>query len=69
MHEYILLFQSQYYYENGDLSNTMIVVNLHYDNGSMTTGHNWHVHENPVTSDCASCGPHFNPFMVDMVSL
>ncbi|XP_053381588.1 uncharacterized protein LOC123557821 isoform X2 [Mercenaria mercenaria] len=65
---YIML--SQYIYENGDLSNTMIVVNLHNssDQTMMTTGHNWHVHENRKSSDCASCGPHYNPYMVGMGS-
>ncbi|KAL4232370.1 hypothetical protein ACF0H5_009938 [Mactra antiquata] len=62
------IHMSQYMYDNGDVSNTAIVVNLRYKNNSITTGHNWHVHERPVTSDCASTGPHYNPFMVTMGS-
>ncbi|XP_060606664.1 uncharacterized protein LOC132758969 isoform X1 [Ruditapes philippinarum] len=65
---YIML--TQYYYKNKDTSNTQIVVNLHYTNDKMkmTTGHNWHVHENRKSTDCASCGPHYNPYMVNMNS-
>lgn len=59
---------SQYVYANGDRSDTNIIVNLRYGNNTKTTGHNWHVHERPVSTDCASCGPHYNPFMVDMTS-
>lgn len=59
---------SQYVNSNGDTSNTMIEVNLHYNSDPkiMTTGHNWHVHENRKTGDCASCGDHYNPFLVNM---
>lgn len=64
---FVYISQGQYMYDNGDMGNTFIIINLKYNNNTITTGHNWHVHESPVTSDCASCGPHYNPFMVDMV--
>lgn len=61
---------SQYHYDNGDTSNTFIVVKLEYSNDTkrITTGHNWHVHVSPISTDCASCGPHYNPYMVNMDS-
>ena len=45
-----------------------IIVHLTYDNNTITTGHKWHVHDFPVTSDCMSCGGHYNPYTVNMVS-
>ncbi|XP_052772106.1 uncharacterized protein LOC128211398 isoform X2 [Mya arenaria] len=63
------VYMEQYHYDSGDRSSTFIIVELRYQNSTVTMGHNWHVHQKHVarTDDgCMSCGPHYNPFMVDM---
>lgn len=64
------IYLTQYLYSDGGLSDTGILVDLGNKDGSITTGHKWHVHEKPVgddaTSGCLSPGGHYNPFMVDV---
>nr|QDX46957.1 superoxide dismutase [Azumapecten farreri] len=61
---------TQYRYPDGGLSDTGILIDLKYaaDDNLITRGHKWHVHEKPMTGDCDSAGPHYNPFMVDMTN-
>lgn len=58
----------QYAYPDGGMSDTDVIVDLFYaQNQSQTSNdHNWHVHENQVTSDCMSTGGHYNPFQVNL---
>lgn len=58
----------QYAYPDGGMSDTDVIVDLFYaQNQSQTSNdHNWHVHENQVTSDCMSTGGHYNPFQVNV---
>ena len=50
------------------MSDMTFLIDVRHDNGTRTMGHDWHVHQNPVTAgDCMSAGPHYNPFMVDLV--
>ncbi|XP_052229101.1 uncharacterized protein LOC127843264 [Dreissena polymorpha] len=70
------VYMEQYHYPNGDKSPTLIVVELsylnstdHITNKDVTADHNWHVHESrvaPGDKTCMSCGPHYNPYKVDL---
>lgn len=56
---------------NDILGNTYIIVDIYYSDAdtSPTTGHNWHVHQNPSVEGqrCVDViGPHFNPFEVSL---
>ncbi|XP_033756043.1 uncharacterized protein LOC117338803 isoform X2 [Pecten maximus] len=64
------IIMTQYKYPDGGLSDTGILIDLKYksDNTLISRGHRWHVHEKPMTGDCNSAGPHYNPFMVDMTN-
>ena len=59
-------------YGNGILGNTYIIVDIYYteDTMSATSGHNWHVHQNPPGSQMCveDIGPHFNPFNVSLAN-
>ncbi|XP_062566582.1 uncharacterized protein LOC134228900 isoform X1 [Saccostrea cucullata] len=58
----------QYAYPGGGMSDTDVLVDLYYaqNRSKITSNHNWHVHENQVTTDCASTGGHYNPFQADL---
>ncbi|XP_069140703.1 uncharacterized protein [Argopecten irradians] len=64
------IYLTQYKYPDGGLSDTGILIDLKYkaDPTLVTRGHNWHVHEKPMTGTCNSAGPHYNPFMVDLTN-
>ncbi|OWF38323.1 Superoxide dismutase [Cu-Zn], chloroplastic [Mizuhopecten yessoensis] len=61
---------TQYQYPDGGFSDTGILIDLKYASNDtlITHGHKWHVHEKPMTGDCNSAGPHYNPFMVDLTN-
>lgn len=64
------IYMAQYRYSNGDMSDTYFVVDVKYRNDTITNGHDWHVHENPITdNNCTTAGNHYNPYMVNMGSL
>ncbi|CAL1534088.1 unnamed protein product [Lymnaea stagnalis] len=63
------IFMSQTVYNDGTMSDTSIVADLKYSNGTKTLHHNWHTHTSPVNGDanaltgrCDSTGPHFDPY-------
>lgn len=63
------IFMYQTVFKDGTMSDTSIVVDLKYSNGTKTLHHNWHVHTSPVNGDansltgrCDSTGPHFDPY-------
>ncbi|XP_060076592.1 uncharacterized protein LOC132556215 isoform X2 [Ylistrum balloti] len=64
------IVMTQYRYPDGGLSDTGILIDLKYaaNETLITMGHPWHVHEKPMTGDCSSAGPHYNPFMVDLMN-
>eukprot|EP00062_Callorhinchus_milii_P017880 gi/632970740/ref/XP_007901815.1/ PREDICTED: uncharacterized protein LOC103185229 isoform X1 [Callorhinchus milii] len=63
---------------NNPYSDVTIFLELSYVNSSalVTDGHNWHVHEYPISSEsdsdtsiCSTTMGHFNPFKVDVKNL
>ena len=60
------IFGNIYLTEYG-FNSTVVSVNLTSPNS--TQGHNWHVHEKPVTgTDCATAGGHYDPLGLSMLS-